>query len=115
MNKSTQHIELLHSSVVDTFKTQTTSSGDPISGTSLTLKCTKREDGNPNSEDGVRWHKDGTVIEGSGSDLTLSSLSSPGDNGEYKCAIHNSAGWTSLSDATGYTLIVWCKLISTPL
>jgi hypothetical protein len=110
-----QHVESSHSSVADTFITTTTSSGDPISGTSITLSCTKTESGNPNIEDGFRWHKDGTVIDGSNGELQLSSLSSPGDNGEYKCAIQNSAGWTSLSDATGYTVIVWCKYhIQTP-
>ncbi len=99
--------------ITDTFKTQATNtSGDPIVGTSLTLECTRTEQGNPNTVSSHRWYKDGSVMDGqTNSDMTLNPLSSPGDNGTYKCLMENSAGWTHLSDATGYSLIVWCEYL----
>ncbi len=96
----------------DTFRTKTTklSGGDPVEDTLLTFRCTSTVTGYPDSVDAYHWYKDGSVIEGqSTSILTLSSLLSPRDNGEYKCTMHNPAGWTSLSDATGYNLTVWCE------
>jgi hypothetical protein len=100
--------------ISDTFKTETKkiSEGDPVEGTSLTLSCKDTEAGYPTTVTHHKWHKDGSVIDGqTGSDLTLNPLTTTGENGEYKCIKQNSAGWTSLSDATGYTLTVLCKYI----
>ncbi len=97
--------------MTDTFKTHATkkTSVDPIVGTSLTLECTSGEQGNPNTVSSHRWYKEGSIMDGqTNSELTLNSLSSSEHNGEYKCLIKNSGGWTPLSEATGYSLIVWC-------
>ncbi len=96
----------------DTFRTKTTkfSGADPVEDTPLILKCTSTVTGYPDSVDAYHWYKDGSVIEGHiTSRLTLSSLQSPRDNGEYKCTMHNPAGWSSLSDDTGYNLTLWCE------